>query len=225
MYQRANLRRLLCERLEVDEIWSYVHCKEKKVPDSQKGSLGIGDHYTFTGICAETKIIPTWLVGKRDVQHAIIFMRDLASRLSHRIQLTTDGFRPYMEAVWWGFKGEVDYAMLTKVYGEQYAGGGRYTPPACIGIKTKVVRGNPDLSLASTSYAERANLSMRMGMRRFTRLTNGFSKKLENLKAAVALFFMHYNFVRRHQTLRITPAMAAGVTNRMWSIQDIVGLL
>lgn len=224
-YQRANLRNLLCERIQIDEIWSYVHAKAKNVPEPLRGRFGYGDTWTFTGICAETKVMPAWLIGSRDTEHAIMFVKDLASRLAHRVQLTTDGFKPYLEAVWYGFRGEVDYAMLTKLYGAGEVGAGRYSPPICIGTKTKVVRGNPDPDHISTSYVERANLTMRMGMRRFTRLTNAFSKKVENHEAAVALFFMHYNFARRHMTIRMSPAMKAGVTDRLWTMADIVRLI
>lgn len=187
--------------------------------------LGYGDVWTWTAICAETKLVPCWLVGARDSMHAAHFIADLASRLSHRVQLTTDGHKPYLEAVEGAFGGEIDYAMLVKLFGSTPGNSAevRYSPGECVGIEKRPVVGHPDDAHISTSYAERQNLTMRM--RRFTRLTNAFSKKLANLEAAVALHFQHYNFVRRHQSLRVTPAMAAGVNRRLWSIEDIVDLI
>ena len=181
--------------------------------------------WTWTAIDADSKFVPSFLVGQRDVEHAIEFMNDLASRMANRIQLTTDGLHIYIEAVGSGFHGEIDYTMLVKRYGTEPAGNERYTPPKCIGCDDKAVGGNPDKEHISTSFVERQNLTMRMRMRRFTRLTNAFSKKIENHEHAVALHFMHYNFVRRHQTLKMSPAMAAGVDSRLWSLEELVDLV
>jgi IS1 family transposase len=224
-YQDETLRSLTCERLQADEIWAFCHAKEKNVKPELKGVLGFGDVWTWVAIDADTKLVPTWVMGHRDVEHANAFMKDLASRLVNRVQLTTDGLHAYGEAVGLAFKGDVDYARLVKTYGTGPAENGRYSPPVCTGCKTSVVTGSPEAEHISTSYIERQNLTMRMGMRRFTRLTNGFSKKLENLGRAVALHFMHYNFARRHKTLKVSPAMAAGVSRTLWSIEDIVNLI
>jgi IS1 family transposase len=181
--------------------------------------------WTWTALDADTKLIASWMVGPRDTNAAHEFIQDLAGRLANRVQLTTDGHKPYLEAVDYAFGGEIDYAMLIKIYGSDRPDNGRYSPAACIGCESKAITGNPDQKHISTSYVERQNLTMRMSMRRFTRLTNGFSKKLDNHIAAVSLHFMYYNFVRIHQTLRVTPAMAAGVSDRVWEIGDIVKLL
>jgi IS1 family transposase len=226
-YQDWKLRDLPCKRLQCDEIWSFCHAKEKNVPAEKKGEFGYGDVWTWTAICAETKLVPCWLVGLREAEDAKQFIVDLSRRLTQRIQPTTDGYRCYLEAVESGFGGEIDYAMLVKLYGSEGSRKDpetRYSPGKCNGTKTHVIAGNPDPEHISTSYVERQNLTMRMGMRRFTRLTNAFSKKLANLEHAVALHFMHYNFARRHQTLRVTPAMAAGVTSELWNIERIVRL-
>jgi IS1 family transposase len=225
-YQSKTLRNLPCKRLQLDEIWSFVYAKQKNVPDEMKGEFGVGDVWTWTAIDADTKLIPSWYVGTRDGQAAADFVNDLAGRLAHRVQVTTDGHRAYLQAVEDAFGCEVDYAMLVKLYG----GNGieearRYSPATCIGCEKNAISGNPDPAHISTSYAERANLTMRMGMRRFTRLTNAFSKKVENHAAAISLHFMYYNFARRHQTLRVSPAMAAGVADHLWTIEEIVALL
>ena len=226
MYQDQILRNLPCARLQCDEIWSFCHAKEKNVPAEKKGFLGYGDVWTWTAICAETKLVPCWLIGRRDADCAHIFMHDLAKRLSHRVQLTTDGHKPYLAAVESAFGGNIDYAMLVKLYGnEQNPSDTRYSPATCIGCKKRSISGLPDQSKVSTSFAERANLTMRMNMRRFTRLTNAFSKKLDRLAAAVNLHFMSYNFARIHGTLKSTPAMRAGVADHLWSIEEIIGLL
>jgi IS1 family transposase len=225
-FQDRTLRNLPCKRLQLDEIWSFVYSKAKNVPADRIGEFGVGDVWTWTAIDAESKLIPSWLIGTRDGDAAKAFVNDLASRLANRVQITSDGHSAYLQAVEDAFGWDVDYAMLVKIYG---AGGGqsetRYSPAVCVGCNKHRVTGNPDPAHVSTSYAERANLSMRMHMRRFTRLTNAFSKKLENHVHAIALYFMWYNFGRIHQTLRCTPAMRAGVSDHVWSIEEIVGLL
>ncbi|MCP4614721.1 MAG: IS1 family transposase [Planctomycetes bacterium] len=227
-YQYKSLRDLPCERIQCDEIWAFCYAKEKNVPKEHKGQFGYGDVWTWTALCADTKLVPSFLVGSRTLEYAKIFMADLASRLSNRVQLTTDGHRAYLEAVDRAFWGEVDYAVLVKLYGNEMGGEKRYSPAACIGTKMERMDGNPDPKYVSTSYVERQNLTMRMSMRRFTRLTNGFSKKVENLEHAIALHFMHYNFVRTHSSLANpyprTPAMASGVSDHVWSIEEIVKL-
>lgn len=224
-YQSETLKRLPCRRVQVDEIWSFVYAKAKNVPARLSGMFGVGDVWTYTAIDADSKLCISWLVGLRDGGTATEFMQDVAGRLAHRIQLSTDGHVMYLEAVEDAFGGEVDYAMIQKIYGASEESERRYSPAVCTGVKKFRVQGNPDPRHVSTSYVERQNLTMRMSMRRFTRLTNAFSKKLENHVAAVALHFMHYNFCRIHQSLRITPAMAAGVTDRVWSVGDLVELL
>lgn len=222
-YQYNVLRSLPCKRIQVDEIWSFCAMKEKNVPHEKKGERGIGDVWTWTAICADSKLCPTWLVGGRDAEYAEMFLKDVASRMAGRIQLTSDGHNPYPKAVEKAFGKNVDYAQLVKIYGkspEQH----RYSPPACVGAKRRRVNGNPKRKYVSTSYVERQNLTMRMNMRRFTRLTNAFSKKVENLEFAVALHFMNYNFARVHQTLRVSPAMEAGVTDHLWSLEEIAAL-
>ncbi len=187
---------------------------------------GAGDVWTWTGLDADTKLIVSWLAGGRDGEYAIAFMDDLASRLTNRVQLTTDGHKAYLEAVEGAFGCDVDYAILNKIYGTvPEAAKGRYSPAVCLGAKKERVEGKPDPAHVSTSYVERKNLTMRMSMRRFTRLTNAFSKKLENHCHALALYFVHYNFMRIHKTLRVTPAMAAGITDRVWSWEDIIAIV
>jgi IS1 family transposase len=225
-YQDKTFRNLTCKRLQCDEIWSFVYAKDKNVPKKKRGKFGYGNVWTWTALDAETKLILCWYIGTRDAGAAYHFMKDLAGRLSNRVQLTTDGHKAYLTAVENAFGCEIDYAMLQKIYGtEKPEREVRYSPAQCMGAKRAVITGKPDYDHISTSYSERQNLSMRMGMRRFTRLTNGFSKKIENHAHAIALYFMHYNFVRVHKTLRVTPAMAAGVTDRLWSLDDIMGLL
>lgn len=224
-YQDETLRSLPCRRLQCDEIWSFVGAKDKNVPAEKQGKFGIGSVWTWTAIDADTKLVPSFLVGTRDLGSAFTFISDVASRLRHRVQLTTDGHKPYLSAVEDAFGGDVDYAVLQKLYGSDPAGEKRYSPAQCIGTRCEVVQGNPDPKHISTSYVERQNLTMRMSMRRFTRLTNAFSKKVENHIAAVALYFMYYNFGRVHQTLRVTPAMEAGVADHVWTIAEIVALL
>ena len=231
-YQDGVLVDLPCKTIECDEIWAYCYVEQRNVPDQHKGSFGYGDVWTWTALCADTKLVPSWLVGERTTPDAITFMEDLSSRLAHRVQITTDGHKPYWKALGAAFGLEVDYAELVKVYGPEIGNSGnarRYSPAACLGTKKRVLRGEPDLDKVSTSYVERQNLTMRMGMRRFTRLTNGFSKKVENLAHAVSLHYMYYNFARPHTALKEryprTPAMAAGVTDHVWSLEEIAALL
>src|SRR5208283_399785 len=212
-----TLRKLTSKLIQADEIWSFVYAKQKNVPQEKRGQFGYGDVWTWTAIDADTKLIPCWHVGRRDADAAYSFMMDLASRLTNRVQLTTDGHHAYLSAVDYAFARDIDYAQLVKQYGNAPEAEKRYSPPICVGTERHVVRGQPDPEEISTSYVERQNLSMRMGMRRFTRLTNGFSKKVENHAYHVALYYMHYNFCRIHQTLRVTPAMEAGVTDHVWT--------
>jgi len=224
-YMDQAFRNLNSQRVQIDECWAFCYAKAKNVtPEIKAVNPCAGDVWTWAAIDADTKIIPSWIIGPRDSTTARLFVNDLASRLANRIQLTSDGLQAYLGAVERAFRGQVDYAMLVKVYGSNPAET-RYSPAECIGCERKGIAGDPDPRHVSTSYIERANLTMRMGMRRFTRLTNGFSKKIENHTAAVALHMMHYNFVRIHQTLRTTPAMAAGVSHKLWEISDIVALL
>jgi IS1 family transposase len=218
-------RNLACKRIQVDEIWAFVYAKQKNVATAKRQDLAYGDVWTWTAIDADTKLIPSWFVGGRDSDAAIIFMDDLASRLANRIQLTSDGHKAYLEAVEGAFGSDIDYAMLVKLYGESPEAEKRYSPAVCIGARKTLIEGEPDPKHVSTSFAERSNLNVRMHTRRFTRLTNAFSKKVENHAHSVALFAMYYNFVRIHKTLRTTPAMAAGVSKRLWEISDIVNVL
>ena len=221
-YQNQVLRNLPCRRIQVDEIWAFCYAKEKNVPLDRKGQFGYGDVWTWVTIDADTKLIPSWVVGNRDAESASLLMRDLASRLRYRVQLTSDGHRSYLTAVEEAFGSEVDFSQLIKVYGNPTEPDTRYSPGECIGCKQERVAGRPNPLHISTSYVERQNLTMRMSMRRFTRLTNAFSKKVENHMAAVAIHFMHYNFARIHKTLRITPAMAAGVSDHVWDLEEII---
>lgn len=225
-YQDAHLRNLPCKRLQVDEIWSFVYAKDKNVPTAKAAPADAGSVWTWTAICAETKLIPSFHVGSRDATDANVFMRDLADRLANRVQLTSDGHKAYLDAVERAFGDNIDYAMLVKHYGAAPEGAQRrYSPAECVGTTVGTVTGKPDRKHVSTSYAERANLSIRMGNRRFTRLTNAFSKKVQNHEYALAIYFMHYNYVRIHTTLRVTPAMAAGVSQKLWSMEDVVAVV
>jgi IS1 family transposase len=224
-YQDRVFRNLTCKRIQVDEIWAFVYAKQKNVPHAKAAPANAGDVWTWTAIDADTKLIPSWFVGGRDSDAAIIFMDDLASRLANRVQLTSDGHKAYLEAVEGAFGADVDYAQLVKLYGESPDAEKRYSPAMCIGAHKNPIEGNPDPKYISTSFAERQNLNVRMHTRRFTRLTNAFSKKVENHAHSVALFAMYYNFVRIHKTLRTTPAMAANVTKRLWEIGDMVNVL
>jgi len=224
-YQNKTLRDLPCANLQIDEIWSFCYAKKKNVPKKFKGQFGYGDVWTFIAIDAKTKLVPSWLIGNRDAYTASIFLKDLSSRLKNKPQLTTDGHKMYLIAVEDTFGTEVNYAQLIKIYGSPQEAEKRYSPAECIEVIPKHIIGNPEPKHISTSYVERQNLTMRMNMRRFTRLTNGFSKKVENLAHSVALHFMYYNFVRIHKTLKVTPAMEANITNHLWSVTDIVNLL
>ena len=226
-YQDTAFRNLPCKRIECDEIWSFVYAKQKNVPEEMRGQFGYGDVWTWVAIDADTKLVPCFLVGKRDAGYAFEFLNNLAGRLAHRIQLTTDGHRAYLEAVEGVFGNDIDYAMLVKVFGNPQGKEDerRYSPAVCNGTMKATITGDPDMSLVSTSYVERQNLTMRMSMRRFTRLTNGFSKKIENHFFSIALHYMHYNFCRIHKSLRVTPAMEAGVSNHVWSVEEIATLL
>ncbi len=225
-YQDRVLRNLNCQRVQIDECWSFCYAKAKNVtPEIAAKHPGAGDAWTWAAIDADSKLISCWIIGPRDGVTARMFVADLADRLADRIQLTSDSLPAYLKAVEHAFRGEVDYAMLHKVYTNPVEGQKRYSPADCIGCEKKAIVGYPDMEHVSTSYIERANLTLRMGMRRFTRLTNGFSKKIENHAASVALFMMYYNVARVHKTLRCSPAMAAGVDNRLWEINDIVAMI
>jgi len=220
-YQDRTFHGLTCKRVQCDEVWAFCYAKQKNVPSEKQGKFGYGDVWTWTVIDADTKLIPSFTVGNRDAASARILIEDLAGRLKNRIQLTTDGLKVYVEAVEGAFGCEIDYAMLVKTY-ESSQEETRYSPAVCTSCERKPVMGRPDPRHISTSFVERSNLSMRMGIRRFTRLTNAFSKKVENHAAAVALYFMHYNFCRVHRTLRVTPAMEAGLADHVWTIEEML---
>lgn len=227
-FHDQHVRDVRASVIQCDEIWSFTYAKQKNVAGASAAPEGAGDTWTWTAIDSDTKLIASYLVGGRDGEYAIAFMDDLRARLANRVQLTTDGHKAYLEAVEGAFGGDVDYAQLIKIYGGATGSQGhekKYSPAECTGIKKRRVEGSPDKALISTSYVERQNLTMRMHMRRFTRLTNAFSKKVENHSYAVALHFLYYNFVKVHQTLRVTPAMAAGLTDRLWDISDIIALV
>lgn len=224
-YQDRTLVNLKCKRVQVDEAWSFCYAKQKNVATAKAAPEGAGDIWTWVGLDADTKLVASWYVGNRDSEAAMTFIDDLAPRLASRVQLTSDGHKPYLEAIEGAFGGDIDYAMLVKVYGAAPEGQRRYSPAICTGARKFRVEGNPDPKHVSTSYVERQNLNIRMGNRRMTRLTNAFSKKAENHTHMMAIYFMHYNFVRIHQTLKITPAMAAGVTLKLWEMSDMVKVL
>jgi IS1 family transposase len=224
-YQDRTLVNLPCKRVQVDEAWSFCYAKQKNVATAKSAPEGAGDIWTWVGLDADTKLVASFHVGGRDSEAAMIFMDDLARRLANRIQLTSDGHRAYLEAVEGAFGGDIDYAMLVKIYGAAPEGQRRYSPAICTGAQKHAIEGKPDPKHISTSYSERQNLNIRMGNRRMTRLTNAFSKKAENHAYMMAIYFMHYNFVRIHQTLKITPAMAAGVTPKLWEMADMVEVL
>jgi IS1 family transposase len=231
VYMDGALTGLETKTVECDEIWSFCYAKAKNVPEEFKGTPGYGDVWTWVAIDADTKLVPSWLVGERTQEDAIVFLSDLASRLRYRVQITTDALNIYRSAIGEVFGRDVDFAQLRKQYGDEVDGRRTYSPAKVMGVEVKVRNGDPDPERISTSYVERQNLTMRMGMRRFTRLTNGFSKKVENLAHAVSLHFMHYNFCRAHQTLsreagrQTTPAMAAGKADHVWTLVELAGLL
>jgi IS1 family transposase len=222
-YHDENVKNVKCKRVQCDEIWSFVYAKQKNLPEDMKG-LG-GDLWTWVGIDSDTKFVVSYCVGNRDYPTAKLFTEDIKMRLTGRVQLTTDGHHAYIEAIEDAFMGNIDYAQLIKIYGHDSQGEKRYSPPECIGTKKNPIIGHPDEKYISTSYVERQNLTMRMHMRRFTRLTNAFSKKIENHYYAVALHFMYYNFCRIHKTLRVTPAMEVGLTKDLWEIEDLIKLI
>jgi hypothetical protein len=224
-YQDRVLRNLPCKRVQLDEIWSFVYSKQDHVKRAKSAPPNAGDAWTWTAICADTKLLISTLVGQRNVDYALMFADDLRSRLANRVQITSDGLALYLPVMDTVFGDDADYAMLQKIYGADPIAEKRYSPAKCLGARKREITGSPNRKHISTSYVERQNLTMRMHMRRFTRLTNAFLKKLENLAYQVALHQMFYNFVRIHQTLRITPAMAAGVTDRLWEIGDIVAVI
>ncbi len=224
-YHDEHVRGLTCKRVQCDEIWSFVYSKQKNVPNAKAAPEGAGDTWTWTAIDADSKLAVSWMVGGRDAEFANAFMQDVADRLTNRVQLTTDGYVVYLQAVERAFGADVDYTQLVKHYGPEPEQEKRYSPAVCVGARKETVEGRPDKRHISTSYVEGQNLTMRMHMRRFTRLTNAFSKKIDNHAHAVALHFMFYNFVRIHKTLQCSPAMAAGVTDRLWELGDIVALI
>ncbi len=230
-YHDENLNNLSCKHIQCDEIWSFCYAKQKNVSPEKQGVFGYGDVWTWVAEDADTKLVASWLVGLRTSECATGFINDLKSRLANKVQITTDGHKLYLDAIDGAFGRDIDYAMLVKLYGEDVEHEKRYSPAKCIGTTKTKIQGNPDMDLVSTSYIERQNLTMRMSMRRFTRLTNAFSKKVEFLEYAIALHYMYYNFCRIHKTLTpknsigVTPAMEAGLTNRIWSIEDIVKLI
>jgi IS1 family transposase len=227
-YHDKHVRGVTASRIQCDEVWSFVHAKAKNAPTSKRaGDPTIGDCWTWTAIDADSKLLVSYLVGGRDAEYALMLMDDLRGRLANRVQLTTDGHRAYLQAVEEAFGADVDYGMLVKLYGQETGGQGherKYSPSECVGARKDTITGSPDPKHVSTSYVERANLTMRMSMRRFTRLTNAFSKKLENHAHMVALYALWYNFVRQHKTLRMSPVMAAGIENRLWSMEEVAAL-
>lgn len=223
-YHHEHVRNLKTQRIQCDEIWSFCGAKDKNIRGGKKVP-GVGSIWTWTGLDADSKLIVSYMCGERDALAGLMFIKDLASRLSNRVQLTTDGHRAYLDAVEAVFGTDVDYAMLIKLYGTHESPDTRYSPGEVVGTETIVKAGKPDPRHISTSYVERQNLTMRMSMRRFTRLTNAFSKKVANHEAAVALHFMYYNFCRVHKTLRVTPAMEAGLATHIWEIEELVNLM
>ena len=225
-YHDEHVRGLDSKVIQCDEIWSFVGMKEKNVPREKLGEFGYGDVWLWTALDADSKLIVSYMLGMRDAESARDFMFDVADRLANRVQLTTDGHKVYLKAVREAFDNQIDYAMLVKTYGNDYSTPERtYSPAVCTGCKPTPIIGEPDEKLISTSYVERANLTLRMTNRRFTRLTNAFSKNIENHGAALHVHFMHYNFCRKHLTLKTTPAIAAGLTDRVWTVEDLIGLI
>ena len=224
-FHDENVHGVKARRVQVDEIWSFTYAKQKNVETAKAAPEGAGDTWTWTGLDADSKLLVSWLVGPRDAGSAYTFVEDLAARLAGRIQLTSDGLRLYLDAVEAAFGADVDYSQLVKLYGTTVENETRYSPATCLGCVAKAVTGDPDPKHISTSYVERQNLTMRMSMRRFTRLTNGFSKKIRNHVHMVALYTVFYNWTRIHKTLRTSPAQAAGLTERLWDMSDIIGLV
>ena len=225
LYQDRVMAGLKLKKVQCDEIWSFVGMKERNVPVELKGVFGLGDVYTWTAIDADTKLVPCWHVGTRDIESARLFINDLAKRIDGRVRLTTDGYKPYLTAVEKAFGSNIDFAQLVKIYGNERQTKEdmrRYSPAVCTGAEKKPISGNPDMKEISTSYVERQNLTMRMHIRRFTRLTNAFSKKMENHMHAISLYFMFYNFCKIHKTLRVTPAMEAGIDDHLWSLEEVI---
>lgn len=228
-YQDQAIWNIPSKRLQLDEIWSFVYSKDKNVPEELQGQFCYGDVWTWTAIDADIKLVTSWLVGERNAEDAKAFVSDVAARIQGRVTLTTDGYKLYMRTLEDALLGDVDYAVLKKIYGAEQEANKRYSPAKCLGIEKRKIHGRPDPAHISTSFVVRQNLTMRMGMRRLTRLTNGFSKKVENLAHAVSLHFMYYNFARPHKTLANpypqTPAMAAGIADRVWTLEEFAGLL
>jgi IS1 family transposase len=226
-FHDEKVRGVKARRVQVDEIWSFTYAKQKNVATAKRQDLAYGDTWTWTAIEADSKLLISWLVGGRDGDYAMGFMDDLRSRLANRVQLTSDGHRAYLEAVEGAFGADIDYAMLVKIYGSAPDGAqGRYSPGECIGAVKHRIEGNPDPKHVSTSYAERQNLTMRMQMRRFTRLTNAFSKKFENHMHMVALYTVWYNYVKQHKSLKgLSPAMAAALSDTLWSMTDLAEMI
>jgi IS1 family transposase len=224
-YQDNVLRKVPCKRVQCDEIWCFCYGKDRNLPDRMKGQPGVGSIWTWKALCADSKLMVSWRLGARDAANAHSFMSDVAERLANRVQLTTDGNRVYLDAVENNFGANIDYAMLVKKYGNEESPETRYSPGLCLGADKRRIMGEPDMELVSTSYAERQNLNIRMQNRRYTRLTNAFSKKADMLAYSVAITFMYHNFVRVHQTLRTTPAIAIGIDNHRWTVEEMVDLL
>ena len=225
VFHDEHVRNVPAKRVQADEVWTFCYARRENVPDEKRGVFGFGDVWTWVGLCSDSKLALSWTVGRRDASTAYDFMLDLASRLSSRVQLTTDGLHAYLEAVDAVFQTDIDYARLIKVYGSDPKAERRYAPPVCLSSTVQVVSGDPEREHISTSYIERQNLTMRMAMRRFTRLTNGHSKKIENHCHALAIHYVHYNFARKQKELRGTPAMACGLADHVWSLEEIIGLL
>ena len=224
-YHNEHVRGLTVEKVQCDEVWSFCHCKERNVPEEKRGTFGYGDVWTWTALDAEKKLMISWFVGDRSGKSGTAFMQDVADRIINRVQLTTDGLKAYLDAVYSAFGSDVDHAVLQKVYANAPGGSSRYSPPEVVGVTSEVHCGAPDPRHVSTSFVERSNLTVRMSMRRFTRLTNAFSKKLANHEYAFALFAMHYNFCRKHMTLNTSPAVASGLADHVWTIEELVRLL
>lgn len=224
-FHDETVRNVRSRKIQCDEIWAFCYSKKKNVASAKRKDLAHGDIWTWTALDADSKLMVSWIVGGRDSEYAMALMDDLRGRLANRVQLTTDGHKAYLNAVEEAFGADIDYAMLVKLYGESAESQRRYSPADCIGARKIRVAGKPDIEKVSTSYVERSNLTIRMQNRRLTRLTNGFSKKVVNHEHYLAIYFCYYNFVRIHQTIKMTPAMAAGVSTRLWEIGDLVALL